>query len=78
MSNQRNAAAMIIALIGVVILAIGVIYLTVEAKSLPSVLGQLHGVTAHRTKRGWFAVIVGGVLLLVGGGLYLFRARESY
>jgi hypothetical protein len=77
MSNQRLIASVIIGLIGVVIVVIGVIYLTTEAKSLPSVLGQLHGVTVHRTRRGWFAVIVGGALVLVAGWLYVFKARES-
>jgi hypothetical protein len=76
MSNQRLIASVIIGLIGLVILVIGVIYLTVEAKSLPSVLGQLHGVTVHRTLRGWVALIIGVVLVLVAGGLYVSRPRE--
>lgn len=77
MKSQRTLVAAILLVIGLLALAAGVIYLTVEAKSLPSVLGQLHGVTGHRSKRGIAGVIIGVVLLLVGGGLLAFRPRPS-
>jgi len=74
MSNQRLLAAVIL-VIGVVALAVGVIYLTVDARSLPSVLGQLHGYAGHRSKRGVAALVVGAVLILGAGGLYAYRPR---
>jgi hypothetical protein len=49
---------------GVVALIVGVVYLTVAAGALPSFLGQLHRVAAHRTDRGLGAVTVGGVLVV--------------
>jgi hypothetical protein len=74
MSNQRLVAGALMVVIGLVALAVGVIYLTVEAKSLPSVLGQLHGVTGHRSARGIAAVII-GIVLLVAGGVLAYRPR---
>jgi len=75
MKDQRTLAAVVVVLIGLVALALGVTYLTVEAKSLPSILGQLHGVTGHRSERGIAAVTV-GVVLLVAGGLLAFKPRS--
>ena len=70
MSSQRILAAVVV-VIGIVALVVGVVYFAVEAKSLPSVLGQLHGYTGHRTKRGVAALIVGAVLVVLGGGLFV-------
>jgi hypothetical protein len=74
MSPQRILAGVVI-VVGLVALVVGVIYFAVDAKSLPSVLGQLHGYTGHRTKRGIAAVIVGAVLVVLGGGLAIYRPR---
>jgi hypothetical protein len=71
--TQQRTIAVIVLVIGLVALAVGVIYLTVEAKSLPSILGQLHGYTGHRSRRGTAAIIVGGVLTVVGGGLLIYK-----
>jgi len=76
MNDQRTLAAVVLVVIGLIAVVVGVIYLTVEAKSLPSILGQLHGVTGHRSARGIAALIV-GVVLLVTGGL-LARKPRSY
>lgn len=76
MNDQRTLAAVVLVVIGLIAVVVGVIYLTVEAKSLPSILGQLHGVTGHRSARGIAALIV-GVVLLVAGGL-LARKPRSY
>lgn len=75
--NQRKLLAVVAIVIGIVALVVGVIYLTVEAKSLPSILGVLHSDTGHRTKRGIVAAIVGVVLLLGGNGLLAYRPRSS-
>ena len=74
-SAQRKLIAGVLIVIGVIGVVIGIIYLTVEAKSLPSVLGSLHGYTDHRTKRGIAALILGGVLILVGGVFAFYRPR---
>jgi hypothetical protein len=74
MSPQRILAGVVIA-VGIVALVVGVIYFAVEAKSLPSVLGQLHGYTGHRTKRGVAALVVGAVLIVLGGGVAVYRPR---
>ena len=66
-----------IVVVGVLALAAGVIYLTVEAKSLPSFMGQIHGDVAHRSLRGIVALIA-GVLLVAGGiGLVSYRPTRS-
>ena len=75
--NQQVAVAGVVAVIGVIAIVVGVIYLTVEAKSLPSILGQLHGMTGHRSKRGVAALIVGVVLLLAGGGFIAYKPRAA-
>ena len=77
MKYQRALTAVVAILIGLAALAVGVIYLTVEAKALPSIMGQMHGVTGHRSTRGIAAVIVGVVLLAGGGGLLAYRPRSS-
>jgi amino acid permease len=63
--------------IGLLALAAGVIYLTVEGKSLPSILGQAHGFTGHRTKRGIAALIIAAILLLGGGGVLRWPGRAA-
>jgi hypothetical protein len=75
MRYERTLATVVI-VIGLVALAVCVIYLTVEAKSLPSIMGTLHRDTGHRTKRGIAAGIVGVILLLGGSGLLAYRPRS--
>jgi hypothetical protein len=76
MRNQRTLAA-VIAVVGVLAVVVGIVYLTVQAKSLPGILGQLHGMTGHRSKRGVAALVVGVVLLLAGGGLIAYKPRVT-
>ena len=77
MTTQRTAVATVLILVGLVAAAVGVIYLTVEATSLPSILGQLHGDHAHRSLRGIVAIIVGVVLLVGGIGLVSYRPSSG-
>jgi len=78
MANQRVWIAWVAVLVGLLALAVGIIYLTVQGHSLPGVLGPLHGYTGHRSKRGIAALVVGVVLLGAGGGLLLYSsARPS-
>lgn len=67
---------MLLILIGVVALAVGIIYLTVEARSLPSILGTLHGAHGHRSRRGIGALIIGVVLLIGAGAVARFSRRR--
>jgi amino acid permease len=71
--TAQRALLVLIALVGVLAVVVGVIYLTVDAKSLPSVLGQIHGDSAHRTLRGIVALIVGAVLLFGAAGVAAYR-----
>lgn len=65
-------------LVGLLALVAGVIYLTVRANSLPSLMGTLHDYSGHRTERGTVGVIVGAVLLLGGGiGAWLAVRRPA-
>ena len=75
MRSQRTLTAAVIAVIAIVAIVAAVLYFTVSAESLPSVLGQVHGYAGHRTKRGVAALIVGVVLLVVAGGLAFYRPR---
>ena len=72
-SSQLRTLAIALLVIGVVLIAIGVVYFTVPADKLPSLLGSLH-VHAHRTKRGTAALIVGGVSA-IGGAIAFMRSR---
>ncbi len=69
--GQRLALAGILLILGLLALIAGILYFTVEAKSLPSILGQLHGYSGHRSKRGIGAVVIAVVLL--AGGLGVLR-----
>jgi TRAP-type mannitol/chloroaromatic compound transport system permease small subunit len=75
-AQQRKLVAAVLVVIGVLAFVVAVIYFTVEAKSLPSVLGQIHGATGHRTKHGIGAAVIGGLLLLAGAGLVFYRPRR--
>jgi hypothetical protein len=70
--TAQRALVALAALVGVLAVVVGVIYLTVDAKSLPSVLGKIHGDNAHRSLRGIVALVAGAVLLFgsVGTAAY--------
>jgi hypothetical protein len=63
-------------IVGALALVAGVVYFTVPAHSLPSVMGQLPHATAHRTKRGVVSLVAGAVLV-VGGGIAIFQSRRA-
>jgi drug/metabolite transporter (DMT)-like permease len=77
MAAQRVLAISLVIVIGVLAVVAGVIYLTVEAKSLPSFLGALHNDTAHRSLRGIVALVVGAVLLAGGSAMIAYRPRSQ-
>jgi hypothetical protein len=76
MNSQRTLIVTLALVIGLIALVVGVIYLTVDAKSLPSILGQLHNVSGHRSARGIAGVLI-GVILLAGGGVLLTRKPHA-
>ena len=63
----------LVVIVGLVLIAVGIIYFVVKAGSLPSFFpGHVAGSTAHRSKHGLVAVIVGAVVLMlaaIGGAL---------
>ena len=76
-NSQRNLVAVVVIVLGILAVVAGVIYLAVDAKSLPSFMGQLHTYAGHRSKRGVAALILGAVLLLAGGGMLRYRPRAA-
>jgi hypothetical protein len=72
---QRIALAAVLVVLGILALIAGILYLTVDAKSLPSILGKLHGYAGHRSKRGIAAVVVAVVLLAGGLGTLAWRSK---
>jgi amino acid permease len=66
----------ILALVGLAAVIVGIVYLTVPAKSLPSFLGHIAGSTAHHRKRGLAGVGV-GILLWIGAAIAFWRARRA-
>jgi amino acid permease len=68
----------LLAVIGVAFIAIGVVYFTVDADSLPGFLGHLHGIHQHRTRRGDAAVALGIICLVLGVlGNYSLRKQPA-
>ena len=59
--------------VGLVVLAAGIVYLVVPTDRLPSFMGQIANLTGHRSRRG-FAGVVGGAVLLIGGSIALARS----
>ena len=72
-------AGIVIALLGILAIIVGVIYLTVNAGSLPSFLGTVHGKghSGHRTTRGGVALGVGIVLFIIGTVIALIQGRKK-
>jgi succinate dehydrogenase/fumarate reductase cytochrome b subunit len=56
----------LLVMVGLVLIAVGIVYFVVKAGSLPSFFpGHLAGSTAHRSKHGLVAVVVGAVVLVL-------------
>jgi succinate dehydrogenase/fumarate reductase cytochrome b subunit len=56
----------LLVIVGLVLIAVGIVYFVVKAGSLPSFFpGHLTGSTAHRSKHGLVAVVVGAVVLVL-------------
>ena len=78
MGNGKTVIAIVIILIGLVGLAVGVMYLTLPAHSLPSFFpGHLAGATGKHTKRG-IAGLAAGAVVLIGGIVLLTTGRGRH
>jgi amino acid permease len=65
-SAGRKAIVTLLVLIGLILIAVGVVYFVVKAGSLPSFIpGHIKGSEGHRNKRGLIAVIIGVAVLVI-------------
>jgi drug/metabolite transporter (DMT)-like permease len=62
--TQRRILVAVLALIGVLAIVVGVLYLQLPARKLPNVLGRIKHADYHRTKREVAAFVVGALFLL--------------
>jgi amino acid permease len=76
-SSGKRIGALILAIIGILLIILALIYLTTAAGSLPSFIpGHVHGSTGHHPLRAGVALIVG--LVLLGGAWWLgFGGRKA-
>jgi hypothetical protein len=72
----------VLVIIGIVVIVAAVLYFTTDAKSLPSILGQIklnghntHRANSPRTLRGVVALIVG--LVVLAGGVFAFMWKPK-
>jgi len=69
--------AAVLGVVGLLALIVAIIYFTVPAHSLPSILGTLHIRTqAHRKRRGEAAIAAAVVLWVVAGIVYAVDRRS--
>jgi len=74
MSNSGlRTIGWILLLVGLVLVVLGVVYFTVAADKLPSILGKVANYTGHRRRRG-IAALGLGVILWIGAALAFVRA----
>ncbi len=68
-SSGKTIAVVVLVIIAVLVIIVGIVYLVEPAKSLPSILGTITHpparANAPRPLRGWTAVAVGVVCLVV-------------
>ncbi len=67
----------VLGVLGLVALVVAIIYFTVPAHSLPTFLGPLHRVQAHRKRRGEAAIGLAVVLFVVAGIIIAVGRRSS-
>jgi amino acid permease len=76
-SSGKRVGALILAIVGILLVILAVIYMTTAAGSLPSFIpGHLNGSTGHHPLRAGVALVVG--LVLLGGAWWLgFSGRKA-
>jgi hypothetical protein len=61
---MQRLVTVVLVIVGLALIAVGIVYFTVKAGSLPSFFpGHIVGSTSHRTKHGIAAVVLGAVVL---------------
>ena len=63
-TNWPRIVGTTLIVLGALALLAGLIYLTVPAHSLPSIMGRLPKTNVHRSKRGVASLVVGGFLVV--------------
>ncbi|MDX6333197.1 MAG: hypothetical protein QOG05_537 [Streptosporangiaceae bacterium] len=75
-SSGKRIGALILAIVGILLVILAVIYMTTAAGSLPSFIpGHLNGSTGHHPLRAGVALVVG--LVLLGGAWWLGFAGKK-
>jgi amino acid permease len=76
-SSGKRIGALVLAIVGILFIILGLIYLVTSAGSLPSFIpGHINGSTGHHPLRTGVALIVG--LVLLGGAWWLgFGGRKA-
>ena len=69
--------SVVLGVLALLSLVVAIIYFSVPAHSLPSFLGPLNRVQAHRKRRGEAAVALTVVLAVIGGILFYVDRRSS-
>jgi uncharacterized membrane protein len=76
-NSAKWAASAILAIVGVLAIAVAVIYVAVSIHSLPSFIPGKHvGVNGHYHKRAAIAGVI-GIVLLALSGVIVFRSRQG-
>ncbi len=76
-SSGKRVGALILAIVGILLVILAVIYLVTAAGSLPSFIpGHIQGSTGHHPLRAGVSLVVG--LVLLGGAWWLgFAGRKA-
>ena len=76
-SSGKRIGALILAIVGILLVILALIYMTTAAGSLPSFIpGHLNGSTGHHPLRAGVSLVVG--LVLLGGAWWLgFGGRKA-
>lgn len=76
-SSGKRIGALILAVVGILLVILAVIYMVTAAGSLPSFIpGHINGSTGHHPLRAGVALVVG--LVLLGGAWWLgFGGRKA-
>jgi amino acid permease len=76
-SSGRRVGALILAIVGILLLILALIYVVTAAGSLPSFIpGHIQGSTGHHPLRAGVALVV-GLVLLAGAWWLAFGGRKS-
>jgi amino acid permease len=75
-SSGMRTFGIVLIVLGVLGLIAGVVYFTVTADHLPSIMGHVAHSTHHRTVRG-LTSLIGGAILVIVGAFLTYRARSA-